>query len=61
MMNEDTKKTEFKTKAALIISTLSPENVFDKAKAYNIPNWRTYSAASLKPVLIQKMTEEFEA
>jgi hypothetical protein len=61
MMNEDTKKTEFKTKAALIISTLSPENVFDKAKAYNIPNWRTYSAAALKPVLIQKMTEEFEA
>ena len=60
MMNEDTKKTEFKTKAALIMSTMSPENVLDKAQAENIPNWRTYSAAALKPILIQKMTEEFE-
>lgn len=60
MMNEDVKKTEFKTRAALIMSTMSPENVLDKAKAENIPNWRTYSAAALKPMLIQKMTEEFE-
>jgi len=56
MMNEDTKETQFKTRAALQLSTMSPEGIFSRARELGISDWAKKSAAELRFAIVQKMT-----
>jgi hypothetical protein len=59
MMKEDTKEIQFRTSAAAIMQDASPESVFARAEEFGIPNWRSKSAAELKPIIIQKMSDQY--
>lgn len=60
MMAEDTRETEFKLRAANMLSTMTPETIFDRAKAMNIPNWRSKSPDELKVLLNKQMADTFK-
>jgi hypothetical protein len=60
MMAEDTKETEFKLRAANMLATMTPETIFDRAKALNIPNWRSKSSDELRMVLNKHMADTFK-
>lgn len=61
MMEEDTRDTQFKVRAANHIMALSPEAIYARADEYKIPNWRQKSADELKPMIVEKMAEEYKA
>lgn len=61
MMEEDTRDIQFKQRAANHIMALSPEAIYARADEYKIPNWRQKSADELKPMIVEKMAEEFKA
>jgi hypothetical protein len=60
MMAEDTKETEFKLRAANMLSSMTPETIFDRAKAMNIPNWRSKSPDELKIILNKHMADAYK-
>ena len=61
MMDEDTKDTQFKVRAANQLATLPPEAIFDRAKEYKIANWQGKNAEELRYLIVHKMAEEFKA
>ena len=61
MMEEDTRDIQFKQRAANHIMALSPEAIYARADEYKIANWRQKSADELKPMIVEKMAEEYKA
>jgi hypothetical protein len=60
MMNEDTKEFQFRESAALQLSTMAPENVYNRARELKIPNWEKKSAAELRFTIVQRMSELYK-
>jgi hypothetical protein len=60
MMNEDVKETQFKVRASLQISTMSPEDVYARANEFSIPNWRKKAASELKPLVLNHMVAQYK-
>ena len=61
MANEDPKEAEFKVRAANMIQTATPEAIFQRADEFKIPNWRSKSAAELKPLVVAEMTKQYKS
>jgi hypothetical protein len=60
MMNEDTKETQFKLQAANQLSAMAPEEVYARAKEYNIPDYMMQSASTLKFAIIAEMSKVYK-
>lgn len=60
MMDEDTRDTQFKVRAANQLSTLPPEAIYERAKEYKIANWQSKNAEELRYQIVHKMAEEYK-
>jgi hypothetical protein len=60
MMNEDTKAFQFRERAALQLSAMSPENIFNRARELKIPNWEKKSASELRFAIIQTISDIYK-
>jgi len=61
MVNEDINESRYKITAATQLSTMPPEVIFDRAKDYKIPNFRSKSAEQLRHLIVSEMAKEFKA
>lgn len=59
MANEDVYEIQYKTRAATMLATMSPESIYQRAEIYKIPNWRQRSAEQLRSLIVVEMSKEF--
>jgi len=59
MANEDVYEIQYKTRAATMLATMSPESIYQRAEIYKIPNWRQKSAEQLRGLIVVEMSKEF--
>ena len=59
MANEDVYEIQYKTRAATMLATMSPESIYQRAEVYKIPNWRQKSAEQLRGLIVVEMSKEF--
>jgi len=60
MMAEDMRETQFKVRAASMVSAMSQQAIFEKCKQYKIA-YHAKQMETLKIMIIHKMSEEFSA
>jgi hypothetical protein len=60
MAKEDVQEIAFRVQAATQLGSASAEQLFERAEYYNIPNWRSMSAASIRPIVLNEMTKQFK-
>jgi hypothetical protein len=60
MANEDVSEMQYRARAATMLSTMTPEVVFQRAQDYDIPNWRQKSPEQLRHLIVVAMADEFK-
>jgi hypothetical protein len=61
MANEDVSEMQYRARAATMLSTMTPEVVFQRAQDYGIPNWRQKSPEQLRHLIVMAMADEFKS